>query len=257
MNWLKQTDNPLFPDVLWSRPENKRHAGKLIIIGGHAQSFSAVSEAFSEASHAGIGVSRVIVPDKLQRVLSKLFPEAEFAPSTDIGSFSRQALDMFLDAAEWGDGVLLAGDFGRNSQTAVLLESFIEKYTGACTLTGDALDYFFASSLRAKVTKRPNTLLIGTVSQLQKLAEPNLIQQSADFLKIIEQISAWARSIGPAVITQHSNQLICAVGKNISSTPQKNPVSNVKLAAHAAVWRLQHPKKPFEAVTSTAYQLNQ
>lgn len=256
MNWLRQVDKPLFPDMLWSRPENKRFAGKLLIIGGHGQSFNAVSEAYSAAGKAGAGAVRVIVPDKLRKLLLKLFPEAEFAPSTDIGSFSRPALDMFIDVSKWADGVLLAGDFGRNSETAVLLESFIEKYSGPSALAGDALDYFCASPLRAETTRRPNTLLIGSISQMQKMAEPNLIQQSADFIKIIEQISAWAQNIKPTVITEHSSQLITAVGDNISTTPKRGPVSNVDLAAYAIVWWLQQPKKHFEAVTSAAYQLS-
>src|SRR5438105_2493778 len=138
-NSSRQTNEPLFPDVLWNRPENKRHAGKLLIVGGHQQSFSTVSEAYAAATKAGIGTARVILPDKLQKMLSGLFPEAEYAPSTHIGSFSRQALDSLLEAAEWADGVLLAGDFGRNSETAVLLESFIEKYKDLLALAGDSL----------------------------------------------------------------------------------------------------------------------
>ena len=48
--WHKQTvEKPLFPDILWSRPQNKRQAGKLLIVGGHAESFAAVGEAYAAA----------------------------------------------------------------------------------------------------------------------------------------------------------------------------------------------------------------
>jgi NAD(P)H-hydrate repair Nnr-like enzyme with NAD(P)H-hydrate dehydratase domain len=191
MNWLKQTkDKPLFPDVLWSRPENKRHAGKLLIIGGHQQSFSAVSEAYSAALKAGIGTVKVVLPNKLEKTLRSLFPEAEFAASTPIGSFSRQALGQLLDLADWADAVLLAGDFGRNSESAVLLESFIEKYSGKLALAGDSLDYFLAQP--TKLINRPNTLIVGNLNQLQKLATPSLIQQNADLVKVLEQLGTWS-----------------------------------------------------------------
>jgi NAD(P)H-hydrate repair Nnr-like enzyme with NAD(P)H-hydrate dehydratase domain len=121
MDWLRQTKEPLFPDVLWSRPENKRHAGKLLIIGGHKQTFNAVSEAYSATLKAGIGIVRVILPDSLHKMLHAVFPDAEFASSTPVGSFSRLALDDLVLASEWADGVLLAGDFGHNSETAILL----------------------------------------------------------------------------------------------------------------------------------------
>src|SRR4051812_2319498 len=105
MNWLRQTTNkPLFPDVLWSRPENRRHAGKLLIVGGHKQEFNEVSAAYAASIKAGIGTVRVILPDSLQKTLGKMFPEAEYAASTPIGSFSRQALGTLLDVADWADG---------------------------------------------------------------------------------------------------------------------------------------------------------
>src|SRR5579862_3020716 len=143
MNWSRQTaDKPLFPDVLWSRPENKRYAGKLLIIGGHSQSFNAVSQAYGAAAKAGAGTVRVILSQRLRKMVSAFFPEAEFAQSNQIGSFGRAARGALLAAAEWSDAVLLAGDFGRNSETAILLEGFIEKYTGQLALAGDSLDYF-------------------------------------------------------------------------------------------------------------------
>jgi hypothetical protein len=252
MNWQRQTpDKPLFPDVLWSRPENKRYAGKLLIVGGHAQSFNEVSQAYSAAAKAGAGTVRVILPDKLQKTLSKLFPEAEFAPSTPIGSFSRQALDWLLEAAKWADGVLLAGDFGRNSETAILLESFIEKYQDKLALAGDSIDYFLSHP--QKLINRENTLLIASLSQLQKIASPNLIQQNADFIKVIEQVSGWASQTKLSVVTIHPSQALVAYQQQISTTPVNIPAADATLAAYATVWWLQQPEKPFEALSSAAY----
>jgi NAD(P)H-hydrate repair Nnr-like enzyme with NAD(P)H-hydrate dehydratase domain len=252
MDWLKQTpDKPSFPDVLWSRPENKRHAGKLLIIGGHKQEFNEVSAAYSAALKAGIGTARVIVPDSLQKMLHKLFPEAEYAASTPIGSFSRQALGTLLDAAEWADAVLLAGDFGRNSETAVLLESFVEKFSGKLALAGDSLDYFLAHP--ANLTSRKDTLVIADLSQLQKLAAPALIQQNADFIKAIEQVSDWVNQTPLAVITIHSNKAIVAVKQQISTSAVKISSPDVVLAAYATVWYLQQPERAFEALSSAVY----
>ncbi|HET7529240.1 MAG TPA: hypothetical protein VFJ84_03385 [Candidatus Saccharimonadales bacterium] len=254
MNWLKQTpDSPLFPDVLWNRPENRRHAGKLLIIGGHAQSFSAVSEAYGAAQKAGAGTVRVLVPQKLQPTLKTIFPEADYAASNDIGSFSRQALAEFLEASEWADAVLLAGDFGRNSETALLLEDFLKKYAGKLALTGDSLDYFM-NNPRA-VTSRPNTLIIAALSQLQKLAAPHLIQQNADLAQVAEQLAGWASSDNLLIITVHSGQIIIAGGSRVSTTPSVLSWPVPDLASLGAVWWLQQPEKPFEALTTAAHCL--
>jgi ADP-dependent NAD(P)H-hydrate dehydratase / NAD(P)H-hydrate epimerase len=236
---------------LWSRPENKRYAGKLLIVGGHAQTFNSVSDAYTAATKAGIGTTRVILPDKLQKMLSKIFPEAEYAASTSIGSFSRQALGSLLDASSWADAVLLVGDFGKNSETAILLESFIEKYSGPLAIVGDSLDYFLAHP--SKLVERKDTLLIANISQLQKLAAPILIQQKADFIRVIEQVSTWSGQIIPSIITIHSNQVIVGYRSQISTTLVKLDAPDTVLATYATVWWLQQPKKIFEALTTASY----
>ncbi|HVS79058.1 MAG TPA: hypothetical protein VHD84_02080 [Candidatus Saccharimonadales bacterium] len=254
MNWLKQTpDKPLFADMLWSRPENRRYAGKLLIIGGHQQAFNEVSAAYLAATEAGAGTVRVILPDSLQKMLSKVFPEAEYAASTPIGSFSRQALGTLLDAAEWADSVLVAGDLGKNSETAILLESFIDKYPGQLALAGDSLDYFLDQP--SKPVARPKTLLIASVGQVQKLAAPTLIQQNADLAKVVEQISGWVSQIDLSLVTTHSSQAIAAYKERVSTTPIEQSTPDSKLAAYAAVWLMQQPQKTFEALTTAVYCL--
>lgn len=252
MNWLRQTpDKPLFPDVLWSRPENKRYAGKLLIVGGHKQSFNEVSLAYTDSLKAGIGTARVILPDSLQKMLIKVFPEAEYAASTPIGSFSRQALGTLLDSAQWADGVLLAGDLGRNSETAVLLESFVDKYKGRLALAGDSIDYFLNQP--AKLTARPDTLLDASLNQLQKLATPDLIQQNADLMKVLEQISGWVSHTNLSVVTVHSNQAIIAASEQISTMPLMASTPDTTLAAYVSVWWLQQPERAFESLVSSVF----
>src|SRR5665213_467989 len=139
--WHKQAlDKPLFGELLWSQPENKNQAGKLLIIGGNAHGFRAPAEAYQESLNAGAGTVRVLLPSSLQKTVSKLFVEANFASSTPSGSFSRASLAEALDIAEWSDSVLLIGDTGHNSETAIMLESFINKYRGPLTLFGDCID---------------------------------------------------------------------------------------------------------------------
>jgi hypothetical protein len=251
MNWLKQApDKPLFPDVLWSRPENKRHAGKLLIIGGHQQSFSAVSEAYSAALKAGAGSVKVILPDKLEKTLRRVFPEAEFAASTPIGSFSRQALGGLLDLADWSDAVLLAGDFGKNSETAILLEGFIDKYIGLLTLTGDSLDYGL------KLIGRPNTLAVGQIAQIQKLAQPQAtIRQTDDLVQTLNKLSIFTSDIKTNIITAQAKQVIVTVNGRVSTTLVNDEVGPEQ-AAYATVWWLQQPEKPFEALSTSIVDLN-
>src|ERR1700761_6222741 len=119
--WHKQTpDQPLFGDLLWSRPENKAFAGKLLIVGGNKFGFVDPAEAFSEAEKAGIGVVQMLLPDSLRPFVGRTFTAGELAPSTPSGSFAQTALAQLLALSNWADGVLFPGDLGRNSETAIL-----------------------------------------------------------------------------------------------------------------------------------------
>lgn len=251
-SWLRQTpDKPLFEDLLWSRPENRRHAGKLLIIGASSASFAAVSMAYAAASKAGIGTTRVLVPDSLEKMLFKVFPEAQFVSSTPSGSFARTSLGLICDAAAWADGVLLAGDFGKNSETEILLINFLDKYKGNLTLTGDSLDYFYEQP--ALILDRENTALVADFGQLQKLLSGRLLlKQSMNLAQVVEALISFGESCSSSIVTAHSGQIIVAGGGQVSTTPADN-IDLVSLAAFAAVWDLQQPGKPFEALTTAVY----
>lgn len=254
--WHKQTQGePLFPDLIWSRPENKRHAGKLLIIGGNAHGFAAPAEAFAAAEKAGAGTVRVGLPDSLQKTVGVTFPAGEFAPSTPSGSFSKRALGELLNMSQWSDAVLLAGDFGHNSETAVLLEKFVQDYTGLLILTQDAIDYF--TSAADSIVKRPNTLLALSFAQLQKLAAgahftiPFTFDM--DLLRLVDALHDFTQRFSAHIIVKHLPTMFAAVDGQVSTTKlaEDPDIWRVRAAASAAVWWMQNPRKPFEAVTTS------
>jgi hypothetical protein len=253
-NWFKQApEKPLFEDLLWSRPENRMHAGKLLVIGGNKHLVAAPGIAYSAAQKAGVGTCRVLLPDSTKRMISKIFPEAEFAPSTPSGSFARESLDHFLDLASWADGVLLAGDFGHNSETAILLESFALKYSGQLTIAQDAVDYFINKN--SPLFERDNTLMVTSFGKLQKLAINNRpqppIKHGMNMHQLVEVLQDWKTNL----ITSHADMFVAATKEGKVSTTKMPEDSNwqVELAAYASVWWFQHPQKSFESLTTAIF----
>ena len=259
-NWLRQTpDKPLFPDLLWSRPENKRQRGKLLIVGGSSHGFAAPADAFAAAGKAGIGTARVLLPDSTQKIIGTSFAEAVFAPSTPSGSFSRQTLAELLENAGWADGVLLAGDFGRNSETAILLESFLDKYKGQVTIAGDSLDYFLET--KSPALNREGTALVINLGKLQKLAKNNRpstpVLHNMNLHELVTVLADWTNGSPATFITKHADNLVVAAGGKISTTPQKEESNwQIDLAAYASVWLLQQPEKSFETITTVVYEFS-
>ena len=254
--WHKQTKAaPLFKDLLWSRPEQATQAGKLLIVGGNVHGFAAPAEAFAEATKAGIGTSRVLLPVSLQKTVGRILENGEYAPSTPSGSFARSALASFLELGAWADATLLAGDFGRNSETAILLEQFVGKYNNQVTLAKDSVNNFIHAP--EAILNRQQTLLVISFAQLQKLAISVHFNRAftfdMDFLRLVETLHEFSLRHKSAIIVKHLETIFVAYGGNVSTTKLSDdmPVWRVKTAAHAAVWQLQNPSKIYEALTSS------
>lgn len=252
--WRKQIESPLFPDMLWSRPENRAHAGKLLIIGGNAHGFAAAAEAYSNAVTAGIGTAHVLLPDAIRKLVKAILETADYAPSTPSGSFGQKALTEFISHAAWADGVLLAGDLGRNSETAMVLESFTQKYSGQLTITKDAVDYF--TSTPEQVLARPNTTLVLSFAQLQKIGmsvrSEHALTFDLDLLHVVDWLHEFSTQYKANIIVKHHDKIFVACAGQVSSTSSSDSAEEswrVATAAHAAVWWLQNPGKPYESLT--------
>jgi NAD(P)H-hydrate repair Nnr-like enzyme with NAD(P)H-hydrate dehydratase domain len=250
--WLRQDKEPLFPDLLWSKPENKQQAGKLLIIGGNIHGIQAPAQAYSAAQSAGIGVARVLLPSSVSKSIGNTFEGIIYSMSNKSGGFSAQSLSDWLDNGQWADCVVLAGDTARNSETAMVTEKFIEKYSGQLCITQDCLDQFINSPL--KLFNRPKTTLVASFGQLQKMwsqldMQEVLLQRNGipKNIKIIHDLTARY----PAnIVIKQNDQIIVAVGGKVSTTTNREDVWRVVTAAKIAVWWLQNPNKVFEALTT-------
>lgn len=252
--WLKQTkEKPLFPDLMWSRPEMKSQAGKLLVLGGNVHGFAAAAESYSEATKAGAGSVRVLLPDSLQRTVGRVFEAGEYVPSTPSGSFSRQALSDVLAASLWSDAVMLAGDFGHNSETAVLLESFLDKSQGMCAITQDALDYFTKTPL--KLLERQGTLITASFAQLQRMASaarfPKAFTFDMGLIRLVEQLHEFSLAHPASIIVRHLDNTLAAVSGMVSTTQKTDDedIWRVRTCSNAIVWWMQNPSRPLEALS--------
>ncbi len=252
--WLKQTkDKPLFPDILWSRPESKAGAGKLSIIGGNSFALGAPGIAYNVATESGSGVVKVLMPEAVKKTVKHMLPDADFAPSNPSGSFSKKAMDEFISIANWSDMTLLAGDFGRNSETAVLLEDFVQKYSGPLTVTQDALDYF--RTLPKLILHRKDTTILASLAQLQKLfiysELMTPITHGMTMQQLVEALHELTLEIPSCVVTVHNESIYVAYDGRVVTQPFDLQVWRVVVAAKSSVFWMQNPNKPLEAVTSS------
>jgi len=198
--WQRQQPNtPLFPDIVWQKPEQQSLAGKLLIIGGNTHGFAAVAQAYQDAKNAGAGECRVVLPDALKKAIDPLALDCVYVPTNASGGITKDALPPLKAAAAWADALLFIGDAGRNS----------ENY--------------------------PRTLLF-----------------SMQLTNVVEALHKFTITYPATVVVFHQNQLLVATHGKVSSTPWENPmlIWRGSVAAKAAVYAMQFPAQPFQAITT-------
>ncbi len=254
--WKQQNENePLFPDVLWSKPEQKNIAGKLGIIGGNSLGFAAVANAYKIATDTGIGEIKLVLPESLKKPLGAL-PGVEFAPTNQSGSLSKDALPQLKALAKETDSLLLIGDAGRNNETQALYENFVRETTRhPLTISRDAVDLLM--EIMNEIVIRDNILLVLSFSQLQKIFQtvyyPVVLVHSMQNTKLIEALHKFTVSNQATIAVFHDDLFIIASKGEVVSSQFAHPTDiwQGKTAAQIACWFTWNPLRPLEA-TATA-----
>jgi len=254
--WHKQTiDKPLYPDIEWSKPEQRTHRGKLGIIGGNKLGFISVAESYTNALQTGAGEVRVLVPDVLRKSIPPTMTEVIFGATNPSGGLASDALVEMKAIGDWATGILLIGDSGQNSETAILYDNFIREYAGPLTITRDAIDLVKNNS--ALLVERPNTLLIASFAQLQKLFQsvyyPKVLTFSMQLTNLVEALHKFTITYPVSIAVLHKDTLLVAHGGEVTSTPFNEPMRIWRgiTATTAATYWLWSPSKIIESVTAS------
>lgn len=254
--WKKQTSSkPLYPDVEWNKPEQRSQAGRLGIIGGNKLGFAGVGEAYGVANASGVGETRVLLPDALRKTIPPVMTDVLFGATNPSGSLARDAHVEMKALSAWATGVLLVGDAGRNSETAILYEDFLKDYTGPLTITRDAVDLIKNSS--STIVERPDTLLVVSFAQLQKIFQnvyyPKVLTFSMQLAHVVDALHKFTITYPCAIMVLHKDYLIVASNGDVTTTEWQNPMAiwRGSVAAKAASYWLWNPSSVLMAATAS------
>lgn len=254
--WSRQEPGKaLFPDIEWNKPEQRGQAGKLGIIGGNKLGFAAVGDAYGLALDAGVGQVRVLLPDTLKKSVPPVITDVIYGTSNPSGGLNRDAITELSALSNWADSILLIGDAGRNSETAILYEDFVRGYDRQLTITRDAIDLF--QNAPELIVERDNTLLVISFAQLQKLFTrvyyPKMLAFSMQLQQFVETLHKFTITYPVTILTYHQEQIVIANGGQVTTTPWQNPMSIWKgsVATYAAAYWLWNQKKPLKAATAS------
>lgn len=257
-NWYKQTaGQPAFPNLLWSKPQNRQIAGRLLIVGGQANSFSAPSQAYQAAKSAGIGQICLILPESLKKIVGNHLEGVYFGPSNPSGSLAEKALAEIVDQSATNDILLLAGDLGKNSQTSVLIEKMINSIIIPMVLTKESVAIYLGLN---NINHPDKISLVLGLGQLQKLLNnrqwPKSIILSTPLPAVIEILSQFSHKHREILCVLINNNLLLSVNGRVSQTELQKFSENwmTNLGAYLATWLAQFPMQPFEAINCAVYE---
>jgi len=254
--WRKQTtDKPLFPDIEWSKPEQKSKAGRLGIIGGNSLGFAAVAESYSTCLKTGAGEVKILLPESLKKMVPHTMTDVIYGATNPSGGLSRDALVEMKTMGAWSTGILLIGDAGKNSETSIVYEDFISSYSGPMTITRDAVDLL--KNCNNLLVNRPNTVMIVSFAQLQKLFQsiyyPIVLTFSMQLTNLAEALHKFTITYPVTIAVLHQETLLIANSGQIISTPYENPMKiwRGETASKAATYGLWSPSKPMESLAAS------
>lgn len=212
--WKKQGLVPLFKEVDTEEPEQRRFAGKLLVIGGNKGAFFAVANALKVAHEMGVGEVRALMPSSLKNQVPST-PEVYFAEAEASGAFGKKAVNEMLIQSEWADVVVLIGDTGKNAETSVAFAELMKRCEKPIFLTRDAVDAAIPDVMNWGTLREVETNLLLTVPQLQKMLRtlyyPKVITLSMPTNQLIETLHKFTISYPKICLTTfHNSQLIVA-----------------------------------------------
>jgi NAD(P)H-hydrate repair Nnr-like enzyme with NAD(P)H-hydrate dehydratase domain len=258
MEFAKQTTEPLFPKLLWNRPVSKSGAGRLLVIGGHRDEFNDIQAVYQLALAGGIGAVHVVMPDSLRKLLGDV-PDMSFVPASPSGSLSKSSLGEILHLAQDYDAIALGANLSNNSESAILAESILNKYSGPLIAFDECLRAL--KHQIAALTDRPHTLIVASMTEIFGIAnnmhlplnikDGGAINKLEIMEEVAEQGSADYLLIGRDMVVSSEQKLSLT-----TAVSSMNFFANASMAIASVFWT-QNPSKPFEALTTAAYVLQQ
>ncbi|HEY5268218.1 MAG TPA: hypothetical protein VII94_03735 [Candidatus Saccharimonadales bacterium] len=256
-NWLKQTvQTPLYDNLIWSRPENKLHSGRALVIGGSSHGFSKTVNSYERLLRAGIGQVTILLPKSVQKILGHISEDVIYCPSTDSGSFSSEALGDMLDFSNSSDGIFLCGELSNNSQTLVVIEKLITETIKPVVITDDSIDLVL--HFDSNIINRDNMIFVGNLDKIQrlltKLKSDQAITSNIALSNLVEIMQKFTLTNKLCIVTIHQDFVINAKNGVVLTTKIESPKyqSITELIYDIVCWVIQNPENKFEALSCAA-----
>lgn len=204
----------------FERPDQKTLAGRLLVLGGQANSFFVVANAINTAEKEKIGDVKALMPDSL----SKKIPNNDrvvFLPSDKSGGFSETATSLALNSLTQADAMIVIGDMGKNSETIKFLDELLIKNEKDILLMRDAVDLAISGDNVENWLEKGNIVLFVSIAQFKKILKavyyPKVINITAPVMQLIEVVHKFTLSYSLTLVIPYGGFIILAKNGKVMS----------------------------------------
>ena len=257
LNWQKQTlDTPLYEDIIWEKPENKLISGRFLIVGGNAHEFASSAQIFESLKKAGAFNIFLALPDVLKKIINSLDLAVSYLPSNPSGSIGLNAVAELIDLDNNSDIVILAQDLGKNSETTLCMDHFLNKNKSLICLTSENIDLI--ENIENPDYKK--MLLVTNFSDLQKLLIKKfnvLIKNSDELFVTLNKLYEINVKFPLNLICIHEENIIVVADQKISTTNIRTKHLNLVevLSAYGSFYFVNNQNKIYQALTSAVFEV--
>lgn len=250
MSIEKQSDKPLYEDILWSRPV--RRTGRVLLVGGHRDGFAELQKLYQGFEDAQVAECHLALPDKLSKLVGSLEGISLLA-SNPSGSVARDALAELVHLANESDLVSLGPDLSNNSETTLVMQRLITETRASILIPPQSTEQLLPEA--GEWQEKESLLLCVNHKQLYKLATKLAIDATIPLSPTVDSIAGIALAVSkeflPSLVVSFENNIIVAVDGKASITK-----ANTKNVGLLATFWLQNSTKHYEALTTAAYLIN-
>lgn len=252
-------------DLDFERPEQRRLAGSLLIVGGHANSFFSVANVTQLALESGWGEVTTVLPDSLEKKVPKT-DGVVFLESENSGGFAKNNGGRIAELIHGVDVNLIVGDMGKNAEAVEFVAEMLTT-KGLTMVTRDAVDLAIDTGKLEQFLEDEDACLFLSTSQLKKLLKeiyyPRVLNLTMPLLQMIEVLHKFTLSYSATIITIHSDQIVLAKDGRVLTVALKdtkyNPITVFSGELAMKMLRLyiwnKDRKNRFEAMASVCLEM--
>lgn len=206
-NYAKVIDFETVKSVFPKRPKNsnKGSFGHQLNICGSYKMFGASVIAAKSALRSGVGLLKIVLPEKAYSLVANHLTQPIFEPVADNGdTFSASDCNKIVENLKWADSIVLGCGIGNNDDTQQVVKSVLKNANCPIILDADGINAVKSSISILKDVKVP-VVLTPHPGEMARLISSTVAEVQSNRITVAKEVAA---KYGCVVVLKGANTVV-------------------------------------------------